>query len=88
MAKKKSGKPGSPGRSNKTIEAACLAFLRAAIDKDRRERGAPRNEEFTALEMANAAATLAGLLLAAVPFGARWQLLGVLSKLQLEAGHR
>ena len=66
---------------NETIEASCLAFLRAVITKDRNERGAPLDEVYSAVELANACASLAGLLLNTVPFGARWELLGAMSRL-------
>jgi hypothetical protein len=75
-----------PGKSseNETIEASCLSFLRAVIDKDRSERGVPLDEVYSAVEMANACASLAGMLLNTVPFGARWELLGAMSRLTVE----
>jgi hypothetical protein len=83
MTTKARRRPGKPSE-NATIESACLDFLRAAIDKDRRERGVPLDEVYTALEMANACASLAGMLLNTVPFGSRRELLGAMSRLTLE----
>jgi hypothetical protein len=66
---------------NKSIEETCTNFVFAVIEKDRKKRGVPLNGDYSALEVANASATLAALLVDLAPFGARWELINAMAKI-------
>jgi hypothetical protein len=81
MRRTEKHEPDRETPDNKSIEETCTNFIFAVIEKDRRERGVPINGLYSALELANATATLAALLVDLAPFGERWCLINAMAKI-------